>query len=178
MAKAPKIERIICYSLMTVLRPIRIRWATGVYLFFLKRWGANFTGRPNYISSKTDIDGTDYSLLTLGEGVTISSYVRLLTHDWSPYTVGKAMGIYTEKPLGKIKPIEIGDFSFIGTGSIVMPGTKIGKGCVIGSGTVVRGTIPDYAIVIGSPGQVIGDSRDYMMKNFSDHKDVILPFLD
>lgn len=177
MAKAPKIERVICYSLLAILPPLKIRWATNTYLYFLKRWGVNFKGRPNYISAKTNIDGTDYALLTLGEGVTISSYVRVLTHDWSHHTVGKSMGVITENPLGKIRPIEIGDFSFVGTGSIIMPGTKIGKGCIIGSGTVVRGTIPDYAIVIGSPGKIIGDSRDYMIKTFPEFKETILPYL-
>jgi len=178
MSKAPKIERVICYSLMALLRPIKIKWATNTYLYFLERWGATFEGRPSYISSKCDIDGTDYSLLTIGEGVTISSYVRVLTHDWSPHTMGKAMGVYTDKPLGHIKPISIGDFSFIGTGSIVMPGTSIGKGCVIGAGTVARGTIPDYSLVIGSPAKVIGDTRDYMSRKFPEHAETIAQHYD
>jgi len=169
MSRAPKIERAFLYSALKFLPAIKIRWATDLYLFFLKRWGVNFTGRPNYISSKTDIDGTNFSLLTIGEGVTISSYVRLLTHDWAPHTVGKAMGIFTEKPLGNTREIKIGDFSFVGTGSIVMPGTIIGKGCIIGAGTVVRGAIPDFSIIIGSPGEIIGDSRKYMLKHFPDH---------
>lgn len=178
MAKAPKIERVVCYSLMTLLRPIKIKYATDIYLYFLQRWGATFNGRPNYISSKTDIDGTDYALITLGEGVTISSYVRILTHDWSPHTMGKAMGVFTEKPLGRIRPISIGAFSFIGTGSIVMPGTVIGKGCVIGAGTVARGNIPDYSLMIGSPGKIIGDTRDYMTRQFPEFKDAIAPYYD
>ena len=174
MAKAPKHERVIAYGLMNILRPLRVRWATGIYLHYLQKWGAKFEGgKPNYISSKTDIDGTDYSLITLGEGVTISSYVRLLTHDWSPYTVGKAMEIYTDKPLGHIRPIRIGAFSFVGTGSIVMPGCNIGRGCIIGAGTVARGNIPDYSLVIGSPGKVIGDTRDYMQRHFPDYADKI-----
>lgn len=173
MAKASKFERAFLYSTLKILPAIKIRWATSLYLFFLKRWGVNFKGKPNYISSKTDIDGTDFGLLTIGEGVTVSSYVRILTHDWSPHTVGKAMGIVTEKPLGNTRGIEIGDFSFVGTGSIVMPGTKIGTGCIIGAGTVVRGNIPDFSIVIGSPGTIIGDSRKYMLKNFPEFKENI-----
>ena len=166
MAKAPKVERVICYSLISILRPLKVRWATQVKLYYLKKWGANFKGTPQYISSYCDLDGTDYSLFTFGEGVTISSYVRLLTHDWSPYTVGKALGITTDSPLGKIEPIEIGEYSFVGTGSIVMPGTTIGVGCIVGAGTVVRGKIPDYSIVIGSPCAVVGDVRNHIAKNY------------
>lgn len=173
MAVAPKYERVVAYSLIAFLRPVKLKWATSVYLYFLQRWGAKFTGRPAYISGKVDIDGTDYALVTLGEGVTISSYVRILTHDWAPYTIGKAFGIHTSKPLGRILPVSIGDYSFVGTGSIVMPGCTIGRGCVIGAGTVVRGDIPDYSIVIGSPGRIVGDTRDYMKKQFPDFKDCV-----
>lgn len=178
MPKAPKLERVILYSALNILPAIKISWATKLYLFFLKRWGVNFTGTPNYISSKTDIDGTDYSLLTVGRGVTISSYVRILTHDWSPHTIGKSMDIFTSKPLGHIKPVAIGDFSFVGTGSIVMPGTVIGKGCLIGAGTVVRGNIPDFSIVIGVLGTIIGDSRDYMLKSFPEFQGKISSFFE
>ncbi len=47
-----------------------------------------------------------------------------------------------------------------------MPGTKIGRGCLIGAGTVVRGEIPDYSIVVGSPGQIIGDTREHIASQF------------
>ncbi len=170
MAQAPKYERVIAYTLMTLLRSLRLRWATATYIYFLQRWGVNFTGRPAYISTRVDIDGTDYTLLTIGEGVTISSYVRVLTHDWSPHTVGKAMGIRAAKPLGRILPVVIGDYSFVGTGSILMPGAEIGCGCLIGAGTVVRGKVPDYSIVIGSPGKIVGDTRSYMARRFPKYK--------
>lgn len=159
-----KIEKSICYFILPFVAAIKPGLATKVYVFFLKRWGMQFKGRPNYISSKIWFDGTDYSIIHIGEGVTMSSYIRVLTHDWALHTVSKAIGIFHEKPLGRIKGITIGDYSFVGTGSIIMPGTVIGKGCIIGSGTVVRGNVPDFSIYIGSPGQVIGDTREYLKK--------------
>ena len=164
MAKPHKIEKAIAFLLIRNLSPIRPRWSTKVALFFYKRWGMKFNGTPNYISSLVWVDGTDYSLIELGEGCTISSFIRILTHDWSLHTVGKAFGVITEKPLGRTLPVKIGDYVFIGTGSIIMPGTTIGMGSIIGAGTVVRGEIPPYSIVIGSPGQIIGDSREYFEK--------------
>lgn len=134
----------------------------------------NFVGRPNYISARVNFDGTDYRLIEIHEGVTISSYVRVLTHDWSLYTVAKAVGHFSNSPIGKIKGVSIGPFSFVGTGSIVMPGTRIGRGCIIGSGTVVRGTIPDYSIVVGSPGKVIGDTRNHIAAQFT-RQNIALP---
>ncbi len=151
----------IAVKVMTLARvKSRHRFLLKAY----RRWGMRMKEWPNYLSTRSDVDGTDYSLIYLGQGVTISSYVRLLTHDWSPHTIGKAMGIYTEKPLGRFGAISIGDFSFIGTGSIIMPGATIGRGCVIGAGTVVRGMVPDFSVMIGSPGKIVGDSRELMQK--------------
>lgn len=56
------------------------------------------------------------------------------------------------------KAVEIGEYTFIGGGSAVMPGVKIGKGCVVGVNSVVTKDVPDYAIVAGSPAKIIGDT--------------------
>ncbi len=49
----------------------------------------------------------------------------------------------------------IGHDVWLGYGAMVMPGANIGNGVIIGAGSVVRGTIPDYAIVTGNPGTVL-----------------------
>lgn len=49
----------------------------------------------------------------------------------------------------------IGDDVWIGHRVIILPGAKIGKGCVIGAGAVVSGEIPDYSIAGGVPARVI-----------------------
>ena len=159
-----KLEKIICFTLVKLVANFRPRWATNIQLFFYKRWGMKFTGKPNYISSKIWFDGTDYSLIEIGHEVTMSSYIRVLTHDWALHTVAKAFDIPQEKPIGRIKGVSIGDYSFVGTGTILMPGCKIGKGCIIAAGTVVRGNIPDFSIYAGSPGKVIGNSKEYLEK--------------
>lgn len=45
---------------------------------------------------------------------------------------------------------------WLGANSSVMPGVKIGKCAVIGSGTVVTKDIPSYAIAVGIPAKVVG----------------------
>lgn len=52
------------------------------------------------------------------------------------------------------KDIEIGDFVWLGSRVMILPGTKIGKGAIIQGGSVVHGTIPDYAIAGGNPAKV------------------------
>jgi len=49
----------------------------------------------------------------------------------------------------------IGDDVWIGARVVVMPGIKIGKGSIIGAGSVVTKDVPEYAIVAGSPAKVI-----------------------
>lgn len=143
------------------------RMATKGMIKIYSAMGMKFRGVPNYISSRVNFDGTDYSLIEIHEGVTISSYVRVLSHDWSLYTVSKSVGHFSKKPIGRISPVSIGPYSFVGTGTVIMPGTVIGRGCLIGAGTVVRGNIPDYSIVVGSPGNIIGDTREFIAKNFA-----------
>ena len=160
-----KIDRLIGYTMIGLAHKFKPGLSTDLIIKFYRRWGIRFVGTPNYISAKVDFDGGDYSLIEIHEGATISSYVRVLTHDYALWTVGRELIEGPDRPRGPIKPVVIGPNSFVGTGSIVMPGTKIGRNCLIGAGTVVRGDIPDYSVVIGSPGQIVADTRDYVEKS-------------
>jgi len=162
MSMPNKFEKALCFVSAKVLCYIRPKWSTNILYFFFKRWGMKFTEKPNYISSKIWFDGTDYSLISIGKEVTMSSYIRVLTHDWALHTIAKAFDIEQDKILGRVKGVSIGDYSFIGTGTILMPGCCIGRGCIIAAGTVVRGNVPDFSIYAGSPGKVIGSSKEYL----------------
>jgi virginiamycin A acetyltransferase len=41
----------------------------------------------------------------------------------------------------------------------VLPGARIGRGAIVAAGATVRGEVPDYAIVAGSPAKVIGERQ-------------------
>ncbi|MBV7396652.1 CatB-related O-acetyltransferase [Mameliella sediminis] len=53
------------------------------------------------------------------------------------------------------RDMTIGHDVWLGYGALVLPGARIGNGVIVGAGAVVRGTIPDYAIVTGNPAQVV-----------------------
>lgn len=53
------------------------------------------------------------------------------------------------------RAVVIGDGSWLGHGSIVLPGTHIGRHVVIGANSVVTGEIPDHSVAVGSPARVI-----------------------
>lgn len=62
--------------------------------------------------------------------------------------------------------VKIGAYTFIGANSVVLPGVTIGKGCLIGTGTMVWRNVPDYSIFIGNPGKVKGSTLDLDKKFF------------
>jgi acetyltransferase-like isoleucine patch superfamily enzyme len=56
-------------------------------------------------------------------------------------------------------PVRIGEGTWIGDRVAVLRGANIGKQCVIGTNSVVRGTIPDYSIAVGAPAKVVGSTK-------------------
>jgi acetyltransferase-like isoleucine patch superfamily enzyme len=53
------------------------------------------------------------------------------------------------------KPVSIGDNVWIGEGVTILPGTKIGNGCIIGANSVVNKHIEDNCLAVGCPAKVI-----------------------
>ena len=160
-----KIEKAIIFTLRNIISPISPAACTRFMIRFYRRKGMKILGQPNYLSAKVRIDGTDYSRIELNEGCTISSGVRVLTHDWSLYTIGRGMGLKLHKPIGIFRSVRVGRYAFVGAGSVLMPGADVGEGAVIGAGSVVRGSVPPWTIVVGSPAEPVGDSREFLCKN-------------
>ncbi|MGW8192647.1 MAG: acyltransferase [Desulforhopalus sp.] len=52
-------------------------------------------------------------------------------------------------------PVTIGENGWIGAGAIILDGVSVGKGVIIGAGSVVAGDTPDYAVAAGVPAKVI-----------------------
>lgn len=48
----------------------------------------------------------------------------------------------------------------IGTNATIVSGVTIGEGSLVGAGAVVNKDVPDFAIVVGVPARVVGDTRD------------------
>lgn len=61
--------------------------------------------------------------------------------------------------LGEHEPVVIGEGVWIGHGSTILAGSRIGRHAVIAAGSVVRGEVPDRAIVGGVPARVIREHR-------------------
>jgi acetyltransferase-like isoleucine patch superfamily enzyme len=60
----------------------------------------------------------------------------------------------------KAAPITIEDDVYLGCNVVVLAGVTIGRGAVIGAGSVVTRDVPPLAIAVGAPARVIGKRGD------------------
>lgn len=86
---------------------------------------------------------TSRSKITVGDNVSFGPNVLVYDHDHIMDQTGGARG--GEYLLGDV---EIGDNTWIGAGTIILRGTRIGKNCVIAAGSVVKGDVPDNTRLI------------------------------
>jgi acetyltransferase-like isoleucine patch superfamily enzyme len=56
-------------------------------------------------------------------------------------------------------PVRIGAGSWLADRVSVTAGADIGERCAIAPNAVVSGTVPDFSIVVGNPGRVVGSTR-------------------
>lgn len=96
----------------------------------------------------------DNELITIGENSNVQDGSVLHTDPGSPLTIGPNVTI---GHMVMLHGCSIGEGSLIGIGSIVLNNTKIGKGCLIGANSLIAEgkDIPDYSMVLGSPGKIV-----------------------
>lgn len=61
----------------------------------------------------------------------------------------------------------------IGTNVTLLSGVNIGRGSIIGSGSVCRNSVPPYSIVIGNPAKIIGFR--FLPKAIIEHETILYP---
>lgn len=113
-----------------------------------------FIGHFNFIDASNGI--------TIEEGCQITNYISLLTHS-SHISIRLYGNEYTKHSNLKgyiTGSVYIGKYSFIGPHSVIMPNTKIGKGCIISAFSYITGEFPDFSIISGNPARVVGDTRN------------------
>lgn len=112
-----------------------------------------FIGHYNFIDASCG--------LTIKTGCQITNYISIITHS-SHVSIRLYGKEYTNhKDLkGYIKgSVHIGEYTFIGPHCVIMPGTRIGKGCLISAYSYVKGEFPDFSVIAGNPAKVISDTR-------------------
>ncbi|MGW7139198.1 acyltransferase [Streptomyces xanthophaeus] len=118
-----------------------------------------------------DLDLGAEPVLVLGNGVVIGRDSHVIADH--RITIGDdtfcGPGVYItstnhsyddpHQPVGKqwprSEPVEIGPGCWLGTGAVILPGARLGRNVVVAAGAVVRGEVPDHAVVAGAPARIV-----------------------
>jgi len=150
-----------------IRRPVYIRGRKGL------RYGKGLTTGHG---CRFDMIGKNITLV-LGENSRIGDYVHIVAD--SNVNIGDNVlmaskvfisdtnhGIYNgenqsepeinpnERPL-VFSPVVIGNNVWLGENAVILAGTTIGSGCIVGANAVVSGSFPDECIIVGVPARII-----------------------
>ncbi|MCK1157876.1 acyltransferase [Streptococcus uberis] len=89
--------------------------------------------------------------LSIGKNSTIlgNTFITNIDHDYTEIN----KHILKQKMI--CKETKIGENCFIGFGASIQAGTILGKQCIVGTNAVVRGSFPDYSVIVGVPAKVV-----------------------
>lgn len=89
--------------------------------------------------------------LVIGKNTTILAnvFITNIDHDYKEIDVP----ILQQEHI--LRKTLIGENCFIGIGAAIQAGTVLGKQCIVGTNSVVRGIFPDYCVIAGNPAKVI-----------------------
>lgn len=107
----------------------------------------NIKGRA-LIYGGAQIDTVAPNKVFIGNNVTITAGTKILTHYLDPTRKGRMF---------RIGEVHIEDDVFIGVNTIICNSVTIGKGAIIGAGSVVTKDIPPYQVWAGNPAHYIKD---------------------
>jgi len=112
-------------------------------------------GHGSEINNFTRIDG--WGGVFIGDDVLIGPNVQILSYQHAYRRADR-----TIKRQGIVKkPIHIEDDVWIGASSVILAGVRVGRGAVIGAGSVVTKDVAPYSVVVGSPARKIGQREDH-----------------
>jgi len=110
-------------------------------------WRAEFYAPERIVIGENTVIGDTVFLdgregLTIGANVNLGSHVTLYTrqHDIDSPDFAEVGA-----------PVVVEDYAYIGSHAIVLPGVTIGRGGVVGAGSVVTKNVEPYTLVAGSP---------------------------
>jgi acetyltransferase-like isoleucine patch superfamily enzyme len=112
------------------------------------------------------------TFVCIGDEVLIGSRVTITDHNHGLYK-GESQSSPLERPANRLlnstAETIVESNVWIGDGVVILPGSHIGKGTIIGANSVVNGNIPDYCIAAGIPARPIRlydcESRSWLLKD-------------
>ncbi len=116
------------------------------------------SGKGIQLGDRSDIgmDALVIGPVEIGRDVMMGPRCILLSSSHEVGSVDLPMNQQGFKP---DRPIVIEDDVWLGAGVTVLPGRRIGRGSIIGAGSVVAADVPPWSIAAGNPARVVRDRR-------------------
>ncbi|MEX2459109.1 MAG: acyltransferase [Actinomycetota bacterium] len=95
--------------------------------------------------------------ITIGSNVALGQYVTVTDtiHDYK-----RAEGVTWQAPLVVGRPLDIGAGVWVGVGSLIVGGVRVGEKAIIGPNSVITRDVPAGAMVSGNPPSIVKQLRD------------------
>lgn len=109
------------------------------------------------------IGATNY--VEIGNNVLMASHIYISDHNHGTYTGEEPSNPSippNQRMVNHDQQVIIKDDVWIGEMVCILPGVTIGKGSIVGAGSIVTRDIPQYCIVVGNPARVI-KSYDFVL---------------
>lgn len=91
--------------------------------------------------------------IEIGDNTCIGGNTKIIDNDFHPIEI-EARNADIKEKIGT-KPIKIGKNCFIGCNALILKGTVLGDGCIVGAGAVVSGSYEAGSVIVGNPAKCI-----------------------
>lgn len=96
----------------------------------------------------------DRNMVAIGDRVAIADRVTLVVSSNANFSRIRPL-------IGDVHgPIRVAEDAWLGTGSIIFPGIRVGRGAVVGAGSIVTRDVPDFTVVAGNPARILRKMRE------------------
>jgi len=97
-----------------------------------------------------------HEYVEIGDGVFTGHHVYITDANHGYEDVTRTIGEQFAPP----RPVRVGAGSWLGHGTVVLPGADIGRHVAVGAGSVVTGVLPDFCVAVGNPARVVRQYDD------------------
>ena len=131
--------------------------------------GAVLDANSGNIYYGTDIEVFSNAHLELGKGIIFNINSTIICGDYIQIADDVCFGrnvtvrdnsgghFMSRKVYKNMRPVTIGQHSWITEQCMVMPGSKIGAGVIVGAGSIVQGKLPNFTLATGRPAIVVDE---------------------
>ena len=101
-------------------------------------------------TSRVGISAVEGTTITLGDDVMFASENQLRGDDGHPI-----FDVRSGKRVNPARDITVGDHCWIGARAVLLGGTTLGRGSVVGMSALVKGTFPNNCVLAGIPAKLV-----------------------